>query len=42
MFQSLIAIDTGPILLTLQLATVTLVILLLIGMPLAWWLARSR
>lgn len=30
-----------PILLTLQLATLTTVILLLVGTPLAWWLARS-
>ncbi|WP_448203284.1 molybdate ABC transporter permease subunit [Azospirillum sp. sgz302134] len=31
-----------PILLTLQLATLTTAILLVIGTPLAWWLARSR
>jgi molybdate transport system permease protein len=31
-----------PILLTIQLAIVTTIILLLIGTPLAWWLARSR
>jgi molybdate transport system permease protein len=31
-----------PILLTLQLAIVTTLILLLIGTPLAWWLTRSR
>ena len=31
----------SAILLTLQLASVTLVILLLLGTPLAWWLARS-
>ena len=31
-----------PIWLTLQLATVTTVILLVIGMPLAWWLANTR
>ncbi|HEY0836489.1 MAG TPA: molybdate ABC transporter permease subunit [Azospirillum sp.] len=30
-----------PILLTLQLATLTTAILLLLGTPLAWWLARS-
>ena len=42
MFQSLSAIDPTPILLTLQLATVTLVILLLISMPLAWWLANTK
>lgn len=31
-----------PVLLTLELATLTTVILLLVGTPLAWWLARSR
>jgi molybdate transport system permease protein len=31
-----------PILLTLQLATLTTLILLVVGTPLAWWLARSR
>ena len=31
-----------PILLTLQLAAVTTLLLLLMGTPLAWWLARSR
>ncbi|OWJ80296.1 MULTISPECIES: molybdate ABC transporter permease subunit [Haematobacter] len=31
-----------PIRLTLELATITTVILLFIGTPLAWWLARSR
>lgn len=31
-----------PILLTLQLAALTTVILLVIGTPLAWWLARSN
>lgn len=31
-----------PILLTLQLAATTTVILLVLGTPLAWWLARSR
>ncbi|WP_460451407.1 molybdate ABC transporter permease subunit [Alsobacter sp. SYSU BS001988] len=30
-----------PVRLTLELATVTTVVLLLIGTPLAWWLARS-
>lgn len=30
------------ILLTLELAAVTTVVLLLIGVPLAWWLARSK
>ncbi len=31
-----------PIWLTLQLATVTTLILLVMGMPLAWWLANTR
>ena len=30
------------ILLTLQLAAVTTIVLLIIGIPLAWWLARSK
>lgn len=31
-----------PIVLTLELAALTTVILLIVGTPLAWWLARSR
>lgn len=31
-----------PLLLSLQLAACTVVILLLVGLPLAWWLARSQ
>ncbi|MEM1307121.1 MAG: molybdate ABC transporter permease subunit [Pseudomonadota bacterium] len=31
----------GPVWLTLQLATVTTVVLLIVGTPIAWWLARS-
>ena len=34
--------DFAAIWLTLQLATLTTVILLLIGTPIAWWLARSK
>ena len=34
--------DLGAIWLTLRLATVTTVLLLLIGTPIAWWLARTR
>jgi len=34
--------DLGPLLLTLHLATVTTAILLVLGTPLAWWLAFSR
>jgi molybdate transport system permease protein len=36
------ALDWSPVWLTLKLAFVTTVVLLLIGTPLAWWLARSR
>ncbi|MGE0255828.1 MAG: molybdate ABC transporter permease subunit [Alphaproteobacteria bacterium] len=35
-------IDFGVILLTLALAAVTVVILLAVGTPWAWWLARTR
>jgi molybdate transport system permease protein len=35
------AFDFAPIWLTLRLATTTTVLLLLIGTPLAWWLART-
>ncbi len=31
-----------PIRLTLELATVTTIVLLLVGTPIAWWLARSK
>ena len=34
--------DLAAIVLTLKLATVTTVLLLLIGTPIAWWLARTR
>ena len=36
------ATDLGAIWLTLRLALTTTVLLLLLGTPLAWWLARSR
>ena len=32
----------SPVLLTLELATLTTVLLLIVGTPLAWWLARSH
>lgn len=35
-------IDFGPIWLTLKLAALTTAILLVVGTPLAWWLARSK
>ncbi|HHH48419.1 MAG TPA: molybdate ABC transporter permease subunit, partial [Gammaproteobacteria bacterium] len=34
--------DLSALLITLKLATLTTLILLLIGTPLAWWLARSQ
>ncbi|MEX2124514.1 MAG: molybdate ABC transporter permease subunit [Woeseia sp.] len=34
--------DLGPLWLSLHLAAVTTLILLLLGTPLAWWLARTR
>jgi len=34
--------DLSPILLTLKLAAITTVLLLLIGLPVAWWLSKSR
>ncbi|WP_217645438.1 molybdate ABC transporter permease subunit [Oceanisphaera psychrotolerans] len=34
--------DLTALLLTLRLAAVTVLVLLLIGMPLAWWLSQSR
>jgi molybdate transport system permease protein len=34
--------DLAAIWLTLELATVTTVVLLLVGTPIAWWLARTR
>ena len=36
------SLDSGPIWLTLQLASVTVMILLTIGTPMAWWLAHTR
>ena len=35
------AFDLAPVWLTLRLATVTTLLLLLLGTPLAWWLART-
>lgn len=34
--------DWGPVWLTLKLAGLTVLLLLLLGAPLAWWLARTR
>lgn len=38
----LTAADWQAIVLTLQVATLTTVVLLVLGVPLAWWLARTR
>ena len=38
----LTAMEWQAVALTLQLATVTTVFLMLLGTPLAWWLARRR
>ncbi len=35
-------IDLGPIWISLKLASVTVIVLLLLGTPLAWWLAFTR
>ena len=35
-------LDYQPIILTLQLAAVTVVVLLIIGIPISWWLAHTR
>ena len=35
-------IEAAPILVTLKLATITTLILLLIGTPLAWWLSNTK
>ncbi|MHB8453377.1 MAG: molybdate ABC transporter permease subunit [Acidiferrobacterales bacterium] len=37
-----LASDAGPIWITLRLAAISTVILLVIGTPMAWWLARTR
>ncbi|MDH5323773.1 MAG: molybdate ABC transporter permease subunit, partial [Gammaproteobacteria bacterium] len=34
--------DLGPLWLSVQLASITMLLLLLIGTPLGWWLARTR
>lgn len=36
------AIDLTPVWVTLKLATITTIILLIIGTPVAWWLAHTR
>jgi len=36
------AIQLDPVLITLKLALITTVVLLIIGTPLAWWLANTR
>ena len=34
--------NTAPLWLSIQLAAITMLILLVIGTPLGWWLARTR
>jgi len=36
------AFDWTPIFLTLKLSATTIIVLLILGIPLAWWLARTR
>lgn len=42
MDDALTSFDWRPVFLTLKLASVSVLVLLLLGTPLAWWLARSR
>lgn len=42
MLSALSASDLSALLLTFQLASVTLLILLCVSLPLAWWLARTK
>lgn len=37
-----ISVDTGPIWLTLEVASLTTLLLLFLGTPLAWWMAQMR
>jgi len=34
--------DLSPIILTLKLAAITTILLLVVGLPIAWWLSKSR
>ena len=36
------SLDYQPIIITLQLAAVTVLVLLVIGIPISWWLAHTR
>ena len=38
----LVAMDLAPLLLSMKLAAVTTLVLLVVGTPLAWWLAHSK
>lgn len=40
--MSLSEMDWGPLWLTIQLAAVTVIVLLIVGTPLAWWLAFTK
>lgn len=39
---SALMLDAGPLLLSFKLAFITTLILLLVGLPLAWWLATNK
>ena len=36
------SVDLQPVWLTLQLSSITVIVLLIIGMPVAWWLSGTR
>ena len=40
--MELTGFDWGPVWLTFRLAGVTVLVLLVIGTPIAWWLAHTR
>lgn len=42
MFTDFTFTDPGPLLLTLKLAAISTLILLVIGTPVAWWLAKTK
>lgn len=42
MGPSEVAVPLEPVWLTLKLATITTLVLLIVGTPVAWWLARSK
>ena len=40
--MNLFSFDFQPIIITLQLAGVTVVVLMIFGIPISWWLAHTR